>query len=146
MSDMNQANLTGNLGKDPESSTMANGDEVVSFSLASDESWTDKVTGAKKTVTEWHSIVIYNQQIGQLALRYLRKGSKCRVMGKIQYRKWQDKTGADRWSTDIVLQKFGGELQFLDGRQDEAAQQRESRTGKDAAAGGSVHDDDEVPF
>ena len=143
MSNMNKAMIIGNLGKDPETRTMNSGDEVVSFTLASNDRWTDKQTGEARTMAEWHSIVIFNPPLAKLAKTYLRKGSRCRVEGKIQTRKWQDKTGGDRWTTEIVLQKFGGELELLDGRQAEAA---ERPFNPKAAAAGDVHDEDDVPF
>ena len=143
MSNMNKAMIIGNLGKDPESRTMQSGEDVVSFSLASNDRWTDPKSGQPRSATQWHSIVIFNPHLAKLANTYLRKGSKCRVEGKIQYRKWTDKSGAERWSTEIVLQKFAGELELLDGRQEEAA---DRPFNPKAAAAGDVHDDDEVPF
>lgn len=143
MSNLNKAMLIGRLGKDPEARSMQNGDEVVSFSLATSDSWTDKQTGERREATEWHNVVIFNPHFAKVAKTYLRKGSKCRVEGRIQTRKWTDQHKQDRWSTEIVLQRFGGELELLDGRQAEAADKPVS--GKDLAAGDASLDD-HVPF
>lgn len=143
---MNEANLIGRLGKDPESRTMAGGGQVVSLNLATSEKWTDKQTGERREATEWHSVVIFNEQIGKIAARYLRKGSQCRVRGRIQTRKWQDKSGNDRWSTEIVLQNFGGEIELLDGRQADQAGQNERDAHQPGTTGHEAHLDDDVPF
>jgi single-strand DNA-binding protein len=113
MSSLNKVILIGNLGKDPESRTMNSGDQVVSFSLATSESWRDKQTGDKRERTEWHNIVIWNQGLGKVAQQYLRKGSKVYLEGQMQTRKWQDQQGQDRYTTEVVLQAFRGELVLL---------------------------------
>jgi single-strand DNA-binding protein len=109
----------GHLGKDPEVRSMNNGGEVVSFSLATSEVWTDKQSDTRKEKTEWHNIVIFNEALGRVAKQYLRKGSSVYIEGQIQTRKWQDQSGADRYSTEIVLQRFRGELTLIGKREDQ---------------------------
>jgi single-strand DNA-binding protein len=113
---VNKVILIGNLGKDPEARSMNNGGEVVSFSIATSESWNDKASGEKRDKTEWHNIVIFNENLGRIAKQYLRKGSSVYVEGQLQTRKWTDQSGADRYTTEIVLQRFRGELTLLGGR------------------------------
>jgi single-strand DNA-binding protein len=113
---VNKVILIGNLGKDPEARSMNNGGEVVSFSIATSESWNDKQSGEKRDKTEWHNIVIFNENLGRIAKQYLRKGSSVYVEGQLQTRKWTDQSGADRYTTEVVLQRFRGELTLLGGR------------------------------
>jgi single-strand DNA-binding protein len=113
---VNKVILVGNLGKDPEARSMNNGGEVVSFSLATSESWNDKQSGEKRDKTEWHNVVIFNENLGRIAKQYLRKGSSCYVEGQLQTRKWTDQSGNDKYSTEVVLQRFRGELTLLGGR------------------------------
>jgi single-strand DNA-binding protein len=113
---VNKVILVGNLGKDPEARSMNNGGEVISFSLATSESWNDKQSGEKRDKTEWHNVVIFNENLGRIAKQYLRKGSSCYVEGQLQTRKWTDNDGRDRYTTEIVLQRFRGELTLLGGR------------------------------
>ncbi len=112
---VNKVILIGNLGKDPEIRTMQNGGKVANLSLATSESWKDKSTGEKKEKTEWHRVVIFGN-LADIAERYLKKGSKVYVSGSLQTRKWTDKDGAEKYSTEVVLQGFGGELTMLDGK------------------------------
>jgi single-strand DNA-binding protein len=119
---VNKVILIGNLGKDPEARSMNNGGEVVSFSIATTESWNDKQSGEKRDKTEWHNIVIFNENLGRIAKQYLRKGSSVYVEGQLQTRKWQDQEGRDRYTTEIVLQRFRGELTLLGGRGDGGGQ------------------------
>jgi single-strand DNA-binding protein len=114
---VNKVILIGNLGKDPEARSMNNGGEVVSFSIATSENWNDKASGEKREKTEWHNIVIFNENLGRVAKQYLRKGSSVYVEGQLQTRKWTDQSGADRYTTEIVLQRFRGELTLLGGRE-----------------------------
>ena len=118
MSGVNKAIIVGRLGKDPESKTFANGGSVVSFTVATSESWRDKATGERKEKTEWHNIVIRNDNIGKTATQYLRKGSEVYVEGSIQTRKWQDQSGQDRYTTEIVIGPFKGELSLIGGKSD----------------------------
>ena len=113
---VNKVILVGNLGKDPKVSRLNSGDQVVSFSLATSETWRDKASGERKEKTEWHRVVIFNKNLADVAEKYLRKGSKVYVEGQLQTRKWTDKDGAEKYSTEVVLQNFRGELTMLDGR------------------------------
>lgn len=116
MAGVNKVILVGNLGKDPEIRTTGDGTKIVSFSLATSESWRDKASGERKERTEWHNVVIFNEQLGKVAEQYLRKGSKVYVEGALQTRKWTDKEGQTKYTTEVVLQRFRGELTMLDGR------------------------------
>ena len=113
---VNKVILIGNLGKDPKVSRLNSGDQVVSFSIATSETWRDKASGERKEKTEWHNIVIFNENLGKVAEQYCKKGTKVYVEGQLQTRKWQDKDGHDRYTTEIVLQRFRGELTLLDSR------------------------------
>ncbi len=112
---VNKVILIGNLGKDPEVRSMQNGGKVANLSLATSESWRDKATGERKEKTEWHRVVIFGN-LAEIAEKYLKKGSKVYVSGSLQTRKWTDQSGADKYSTEVVLQGFGGELTMLDGK------------------------------
>ncbi|MEA3053779.1 MAG: single-strand DNA-binding protein [Sphingomonadales bacterium] len=115
MAGVNKVILVGNLGDDPESRSLNNGGEVVNLRVATSESWKDK-DGNRQERTEWHRVVIFNENLGRVAKSYLRKGSKVYLEGQIQTRKWTDQSGADRYSTEVVLQRFRGELVLLDSR------------------------------
>jgi single-strand DNA-binding protein len=115
MAGVNKVILVGNLGDDPEARSLNNGGEVVNLRVATSESWKDR-EGNRQERTEWHRVVIFNENLGKVAKSYLRKGSKVYLEGQIQTRKWQDQSGADRYSTEIVLQRFRGELVLLDSR------------------------------
>ena len=112
---VNKVILVGNLGKDPEARSMNNGGEVVSFTLATSETWNDR-DGNRQEKTEWHNIVIFNENLGKVAKNYLRKGQKAYLEGQLQTRKWTDQNGNDRYTTEVVLQRFRGELVLLSGR------------------------------
>src|SRR5450432_1067612 len=113
---VNKVILVGNLGKDPEVRRMTSGDPVVNLSIATSESWRDKASGEKKEKTEWHRVVIFNKNLADVAEKYLKKGAKVYLEGSLQTRKWTDKDGAEKYSTEIVLQNFNGTLVMLDGR------------------------------
>ena len=113
---VNKVILVGNLGKDPEVRRMTSGDPVVNLSVATSESWRDKASGEKKEKTEWHRVVIFNKNLADVAEKYLRKGAKVYLEGALQTRKWTDKDGAEKYSTEVVLQNFRGELTMLDGK------------------------------
>jgi len=113
---VNKVILVGNLGKDPEVRRMTSGDAVVNLSIATSETWRDKSSGERKEKTEWHRVVIFNKNLAEVAEKYLKKGSKVYVEGQLQTRKWTDKDGAEKYSTEVVLQNFRGELTMLDGR------------------------------
>ncbi len=115
MAGVNKVILVGNLGDDPESRSLNNGGEVVNLRVATSENWKDK-EGNRQERTEWHRVVIFNENLGRVAKSYLRKGSKVYLEGQIQTRKWTDQSGADRYSTEVVLQRFRGELVLLDSR------------------------------
>jgi single-strand DNA-binding protein len=112
---VNKVILVGNLGNDPESRSLGNGGEVVNLSVATSENWKDR-DGNKQERTEWHRVVIFNENLGKVAKSYLRKGSKVYLEGQLQTRKWQDNSGQDKYSTEVVLQRFRGELVLLDSR------------------------------
>src|ERR1700733_14404998 len=113
---VNKVILVGNLGKDPEIRTLSSGDRVANLSLATSETWRDKGSGERKEKTEWHRVVIFNDNLVKVAENYLKKGSKVYVEGTLQTRKWTDQSGAEKYSTEVVLQKFRGELTMLDGK------------------------------
>jgi single-strand DNA-binding protein len=133
---VNKVILIGNLGKDPEARTMNNGGEVISFSIATSETWNDKQSGEKRDKTEWHNIVIFNENLGRVAKQYLRKGSSVYVEGQLQTRKWTDQSGADRYTTEIVLQRFRGELTLLGSRGEGGGGDRGGQGGGSSWGGG----------
>lgn len=117
---VNKVILVGNLGRDPEVRRLNSGEPVVNLRIATSESWRDKQSGEKKEKTEWHSVVIFNENLAKIAEQYLKKGSKVYVEGQLQTRKWQDQQGAEKYTTEIVLQRFRGDLTILDSRSDAA--------------------------
>ena len=130
---VNKVILVGNLGADPEIRRLNSGDPVVNLRIATSESWRDKNSGERKEKTEWHSVVIFNDQLAKVAEQYLKKGMKVYLEGQLQTRKWQDQQGQDRYTTEVVLQKFRGELQMLDSRgQGEGGQVGYSGGGRDS--------------
>ena len=152
---INRAIILGNVGKDPEIRTSQGGDRVATFSLATSESWKDKNSGERKEATEWHTIVVFNPNIVSVIESYVKKGSRVSVEGMIKTRKWQDKEGKDRWSTEIVIGRFDGRLS-LEGQPSGGPQREEhgygtTRTKDDPrtqqAGGGRPSDlDDDIPF
>lgn len=148
---VNRVTIIGNLGADPEVRRMGSGDAVVNMRIACSDSWRDRQTGERKERTEWVSVVVFNENIAKVAEQYCRKGSKVYIEGSLQTRKWQDQSGADRYTTEVVLQKFRGELVLLDSRGADSEDHQEPRSsGKREAAGSRVpmsNDlDDDVPF
>ena len=115
---VNKVILVGNLGREPEARAMQNGGKVVTFSLATNESWRDKATNERRDKTEWHRVVIFNQNLGDIAEIYLQKGSKVYFEGQLQTRKYTDKSGQEKYTTEVVLQAFGSTLTLLDSRRD----------------------------
>jgi len=113
---VNKVILVGNLGKDPEVRTLNSGDKVVNLTVATSETWRDKNSGERKEKTEWHRVVIFNDNLAKVAESYLKKGAKVYIEGSLQTRKWTDNSGVEKYSTEVVLQKFRGELTMLDGR------------------------------
>jgi single-strand DNA-binding protein len=161
---VNKVILVGNLGKDPETRRLNSGDPVVNLRIATSESWKDKASGERKEKTEWHNVVIFNENLARVAEQYLRKGSKVYVEGQLQTRKWTDQSGQEKYTTEVVLQRFRGELTILDGRgggemSDDAGGSSRGEFGRSSpmekrpalagAGGGSRHSndlDDDIPF
>lgn len=113
---VNKVILIGNLGRDPEVRTFQNGGKVCNLRIATSENWKDRNTGERRERTEWHTVAIFNEALVRLAEQYLRKGSKVYLEGKLETRKWQDQSGQDRYSTEVVLRPYAGEMTFLDSR------------------------------
>jgi single-strand DNA-binding protein len=113
---VNKVILVGNLGRDPEIRNLQDGNRVANLALATSENWRDKTSGERREKTEWHRVVIFNDRLVDVAEKYLKKGSKIYVEGQLQTRKWTDQQGQERYSTEVVLQRFRGELTMLDGR------------------------------
>jgi single-strand DNA-binding protein len=134
MAGVNKVILVGNLGADPEARSLNNGGEVVNMRVATSESWKDR-EGQRQERTEWHNVVIFNENLGRVAKSYLKKGSKVYLEGQIQTRKWTDQSGNDRYTTEIVLQRFRGELVLLDSR--------DGGSGSFGGGGGGSFADDE---
>jgi single-strand DNA-binding protein len=167
---VNKVIIVGNLGRDPEVRSFPNGGKVVNLRIATSETWRDKQTGERKERTEWHSVAIFNEALGKIAEQYLKKGSTVYIEGQLETRKWQDQSGADRYTTEIVLRQFRGELTLLGGRDggsgggggggyddrggyDEGGQGggygggSQGGRGSSGGGGGSRSDiDDEIPF
>ena len=141
---VNKVILIGNLGADPEVRHTQDGRAIVNMRLATTESWRDKQTGERREKTEWHSVVIFNEQLGKVAQQYLKKGSKVYIEGQLQTRKWQDNSGNDRYTTEVVLQNYAGQLTMLDGRNGSAGfQDSGSSTFDTGADGGSREGSDQ---
>jgi len=113
---VNKVILVGNLGRDPEVRSFNNGGKVCNLSIATSESWRDKATGERKEKTEWHRVAIFNERLAEVAEKYLKKGAKVYIEGQLETRKWTDQDGKERYSTEVVLRQFRGELTMLDGR------------------------------
>lgn len=155
---VNRATLLGNLGKDPDIRKTQDGRSIANFSIATSETWKDKATGDRKEATEWHTIVVFNENLVKVVEQYLKKGMKVLVEGQIKTRKWQDKEGKDRYSTEIVLQGFDAKLVMLNGkddgggRSDYASQDRDTKAAayqappKSSTPAKGSGPDDEIPF
>ncbi len=149
---LNKVSLIGNLGRDPEVRSFSNGGSVCNLRIATTEKWKDKNTGERREKTEWHSVAIFQEGLVKVAEQYLKKGSKVYIEGKLETRKWQDQSGNDRYSTEVVLQGFGGTLVMLDskGGGDSGGGSYDSGGGGvtvGSGAGASANiDDDEIPF
>ena len=156
---LNKVQLIGNLGRDPEVRSFQNGGKVCNLRIATSETWKDRSTGERREKTEWHSVAIFSEGLVRVAEQYLRKGSKVYIEGQLQTRKWQDQSGQDRYSTEVVLQGIGGTLTMLDSAQggsspggggyggDSGGGYGDQGSGY-GSQGGSSHniDDDEIPF
>ena len=167
---VNKVILVGNLGRDPEVRKMGDGSPVVNLSLATSENWRDKNTGERREKTEWHRVVIFNENLAKVAQNYLKKGSTIYIEGQLQTRKWTDQSGVEKYTTEIVLQRYRGELTMLGGRGDNqgqgqgggfgdsqssydqtggqqgGGQQGGQSSGGGAPMGGAADLDDEIPF
>ena len=151
---MNRVTIIGNLGKDPEVRRMTSGAQIVNLSVATSESWKDKTTGEKKEVTEWHRVVIFNENLAKIAEQYLKKGDKVYLEGALKTRKWTDKDGNDKYTTEIVMSGFNGTILMLSSAGGNAAggdrgQSGGTRQAAPAAAPASFQRDemdDEIPF
>ena len=145
---VNKVILIGNLGRDPEIRKMQSGDSVANLSLATSETWNDRQTGERREKTEWHRVVIFGK-LADIAERYLKKGSKVYVEGALQTRKWQDQSGQDKYSTEVVLRGFGGTLVMLDGKQEGGQSSYDSggsQGGAQSYNGGGPDLSDDIPF
>ena len=160
---VNKVILVGNLGRDPEVRRLNSGSPVVNLRIATSENWRDKNTGERQERTEWHNVVIFNENLAKIAEQYLKKGSKVYVEGQLQTRKWQDQSGQDRYSTEVVLQGFNSVLTMLDGRNDQGGggggdygggsdfgqsspMQGGGGGGRGPSGGGGGDLDDDIPF
>jgi single-strand DNA-binding protein len=152
---LNKVTLIGHLGKDPEIRNAQSGMKIVNLTVATSESWNDKASGERKEQTEWHRVVIMNDRLGDVAERYLKKGSKVYLEGKLQTRKWTDNSGAEKYTTEVLLGRFGGELLLLDRNPNSAGGEdyapRAAAAKAAARSGGwdakpDVDLDDEIPF
>ena len=154
---VNRVIIVGNLGRDPEVRTFQNGGKVVNLRIATSETWRDKQSGERKERTEWHSVAVMNENLAKIAEQYLRKGSTVYIEGQLETRKWQDQTGADRYTTEIVLRPYRGELTLLGGKPDEGGQSRgadDQRSGYSSgygaggrpSSGRNDMDGDDIPF
>ena len=149
MSGVNKVIILGRLGRDPEARNMPSGGKVVSFSVATSETWTDKASGERKERTQWHRVTIFNEALGGIAERFLKKGSEVYIEGAMETRKFTDKDGAEREITEVVLRPYRGELTLIGGRQeDRNGDERPASPAPRAAAkpAPAPMDDDEVPF
>ncbi len=144
MGSINKVILVGNLGRDPEVRKMADGSPVVNLSLATSETWKDKASGERKEKTEWHRIVIFNEGLCKVAQNYLKKGSTIYIEGSLQTRKWTDQSGQEKYSTEIVLQRYRGELTMIGGRDED--NQANTGFGGAADSGGSDDLGESIPF
>jgi single-strand DNA-binding protein len=133
---VNKVILVGNLGRDPEARNMPSGGKVVSFSVATSETWNDRASGERKEKTQWHRIAIFNERLGEIAEKYLRKGSKVYIEGQLESRKYTDKDGQEREAFEVVIGRFKGELTLLDGRGGGGAEAGEGGGYERASSGG----------
>jgi single-strand DNA-binding protein len=157
MAGVNKVIIVGNLGRDPETKSFQNGGKIVNLRIATSETWKDKATGEKRERTEWHQVSIQNEGLCGVAERYLRKGSKVYIEGQLQTQKWQAQDGSDRYTTEIVIRPFNGQMVLLDGAQQGRGAGTDGQSGDDGAwTGGSQSKpaagafdselDDDVPF
>ena len=158
---VNKVILVGNLGRDPEVKAMQDGRSLVNMSVATSETWRDRNSGERKERTEWHRVVIFNEKLAEVAQKFVRKGSKIYIEGQLSTRKWTDQSGQERYTTEVVIPRFGGALTMLDGRgggeggaggpaggmdDDTGGNAPASGGGRPAARGGKAELDDDIPF
>lgn len=158
---VNKVILVGNLGRDPEVKSMQDGRSMVNMSIATSDTWRDRQSGERKERTEWHRVVIFNEKLAEVAQKFVRKGSKIYVEGQLSTRKWTDQSGQERYTTEVVIPRFGGALTMLDGRSggegggggpaggmddDAGGSAPPSGGGRPAARGGKAELDDDIPF
>ncbi|MAR19100.1 single-stranded DNA-binding protein [Paracoccaceae bacterium] len=149
---LNKVMIIGNLGADPEVRTFQNGNKVCNLRIATSDNWRDKNTGERREKTEWHSVSVFSEGLVKVCEQYLKKGSKVFVEGSLQTRKWQDQSGADRYSTEVVLQGFGGTLTMLDGRNNSNEEFNKSpdtftpNSNENSLSANTNDIDDEIPF
>ena len=152
MTGVNKVILVGNLGKDPEVRNLPNGDRVVGFSIATSETWTDKASGEKKDKTEWHNVSVFNQKLGEIAERYLKKGNTVYIEGQLTTRKFTDKDGVERQVTEVQISRFKGDLTLIGGRQQSSDAEGATNSASAPAAAKAAPKkqaadmDDEIPF
>lgn len=150
MGSVNKVILVGNLGKDPEIRSLQSGGKVCNLSVATSESWKDKMSGERKERTEWHRVVLFNENLISTAERFLKKGSRVYLEGAIETRKWTDQSGAEKYSTEVVLRQYRGELTLLDSPSGGQSQQRSGGYGDSSTGGYGTSQngdlDDEIPF
>lgn len=147
MSSLNKVILIGNLGADPEVREFSNGGKVCNLRIATSENWKDKNTGEKRERTEWHTVAIFNDHLVRIAEQYLTKGSKVYIEGQLETRKWQDQSGNDRYSTEVVLKKYGGNILMMGGKSDGGGgyQSSQPHTGPTVGSG-TQEDETDIPF
>ncbi|MGL5720748.1 MAG: single-stranded DNA-binding protein [Alphaproteobacteria bacterium] len=144
---VNKVMLIGNLGRDPEVRHSQDGTKIVQLSVATSEQWRDKASGERKDRTEWHRVVIFNERLADVAERFLKKGSRLFIEGQLQTRKWTDSTGQEKYTTEVVLSRYRGELTILDSKGGEGADGDFSGDGfKPAGGGASAFQEDDIPF
>lgn len=145
---VNKVILVGNLGRDPEVRNFPNGGKVVNLRIATSETWKDKASGERKERTEWHSVAIFNEGIAKIAEQYLKKGSTVYLEGQLETRKWQDQSGSDKYSTEVVLRPFNGVMTLLGGKPsgDGGGQQEQRRDDDSQSSRSSREDEDSIPF
>ena len=142
---VNKVILVGNLGRDPEVRSFQNGGRVANLAIATSERWNDRTSGERREKTEWHRVVIFDEKLVEIAEKYLRKGSQIFVEGQLETRKWQDQSGADRYTTEVVLRRFRGELTML-GSRGPGGEEAAMADAAPAARGATEDLDDEIPF
>ena len=150
MASLNKVTLIGNLGRDPEIRSTQNGSKLANLALATTEKWTDKQSGEKKEKTEWHKVVIYNERLADLAERYLSKGSQIYIEGALQTRKWTDNQGVEKYTTEVVLKNYAGDMKFLSGGKPQAGTTYQGNPDgsviKTNPNGNNAVMDDDIPF